>query len=206
MVYLPKHFEEAREEVLAAFIAENGFADLVTYGADGLVASQIPILLDAERRVLRGHVAKPNPQAQHFRDGAPALAVFWGPHAYVSPRWYETHPAVPTWNYATVHVSGKVRALEAPAELTAIVRDLSARYEAGAAAPWRFDALPEPYARGMLKGIVGFELAIERLEGKFKLSQNRSERDRRNVAAALGESTRAGERELAALMAAREGG
>jgi transcriptional regulator len=204
MVYLPKHFEETREDVLAAFIAEHGFADLVTHGADGLAASQIPILYDAARRVLRGHVAKPNPQAQHFRDGAAAVAIFWGPHAYVSPRWYETHPAVPTWNYAAVHVAGRLRAIEEPAALEAIVRELSAKYEAGAEKPWRFEALPEPYTRGMLKGIVGFELAIERLEGKFKLSQNRSERDQRNVAAALSESPRAEERELAALMAARQ--
>jgi transcriptional regulator len=206
MVYLPKHFEETREEVLAAFVAENGFADLVTTGAEGLVASQIPILFDASRRVLRGHVAKQNPQAQHFRDGSAALAIFWGPHAYVSPRWYETHPAVPTWNYAAVHVAGKIRAIDAPEALAAIVRELSAKYEADAASPWRFDDLPEPYTRGMLKGIVGFELAIDKIEGKFKLSQNRSERDRRNVAAALAESARPEERALAALMTVRESG
>jgi transcriptional regulator len=204
MVYLPKHFSEERPEALAAFIAENAFATVITSGVNGMIASQLPLLHDAARGVLLGHVAKQNPQTDDLRAGAAALAIFHGPHAYVSPRWYEVHPAVPTWNYAAVHATGRVRAIEEPELLGEIVGRLSETYEAGAAEPWRVADLPEPYFRGMLKGIVGFELAIERLEGKFKLSQNRQARDRANVIEALAASSSPGDREVARLMQARE--
>lgn len=204
MVYLPKHFAEDRPEILAAFIAEHAFATLVTTGASGPVASHVPVLFDAARRVVIGHIARPNPQVEDLRAGAAALAIFHGPHAYVSPRWYETHPAVPTWNYAAVHATGRVRAIEDAAALGHIVERLSQVYEAAAEAPWRYADLPERSRDGMLKGIVGFELAVERLEGKFKLSQNRNARDRTNVVEALRASPAPGDRALAELMAVRE--
>ena len=204
MVYLPQHFKEERPSELAAFMAQHPFATVVTAGADGPVASHLPLLYDEARLVLVGHVAKPNPQVEHLRAGVTALAIFHGPHAYVSPRWYEVHPAVPTWNYAAVHATGRVASFDDPERLAEVVRRLSDVFEAGAAAPWRAADLPEPYFRGMLKGIVGFELAIERLEGKFKLSQNRQERDRARVAEALGASEDPGDRAVAALMRRRE--
>jgi transcriptional regulator len=204
MVYVPPDFNEDRAEVLDAFIAENAFATLFTSGPAGPIASHVPLLHEPERRVLIGHLARPNPQVEDLRAGATALAVFHGPHAYVSPRWYEVHPAVPTWNYAAVHATGPLRALEDPAALADIVRRLSAKFEAGAAAPWRAEDLPEPYFRGMLKGIVGFELAIERLEGKFKLSQNRQPRDRVRVSEALAASPLPADRDVARLMRERE--
>lgn len=203
-MYVPAAFVEDRPEVLADFIAANAFATLVTNGVGGLVASHVPLLHDAARGVLTGHLARANPQGADLVDGAEALAIFTGPHAYVSPRWYAKAPAVPTWNYTAVHVYGKVRRADEPEALMRIVTDLSRIYEAGAESPWRFEDTPETFARGMLKGIVGFELAIARVEGKYKLSQNRSVEDRAGVVEALEQSGRSGDAELAALMRRRE--
>jgi transcriptional regulator len=113
------------------------------------------------------------------------LAVFTGPHAYISPGWYQAGPAVPTWNYATVHAYGAGRLVEDPDWLRGLLQRLSERHEAREAAPWRMQDLPEAYLASMLKGIVGFEIAVTRLEGKFKLSQNRPAADRPRITAAL---------------------
>lgn len=203
-MYVPASFAEDRPEILARFVAAHGFATLVTQGEGGLVASHIPLLHDAGRGLLTGHIAKPNPQAAHLQDGAEALAIFAGPHAYISPRWYENHPAVPTWNYAAVHVYGRVRRIEEPGDLARIVATLAATYEAGSSAPWRYADLPTAFAAGMLKGILGFKLAITRLEGKFKLSQNRAAADRAGVVAALRAAGRPEDEAVADLMAANE--
>jgi transcriptional regulator len=191
MVYLPPAFTETREEVLLAHIERYDFGMLVTQGAGGLIASQIPFL--AERRdgrlFLLGHLARANPQGADFDGEAEALAVFAGPHAYISPSWYEAAPAVPTWNYATVHAYGPARRIDDADWLRDLVRRLSERHEAREAAqgnpPWRTQELPEPYVQSMVKGIVGIELAVTRLEGKFKLSQNRPAGDRPRIVAAL---------------------
>jgi len=123
------------------------------------------------------------------------IAIFEGPHAYVSPGWYQNHPAVPTWNYAVVHAHGRARLMD-EAELHALVHELSSQYEAGREKPWRMGDLPADYVSSMLTAIVGFELAVDKLEGKFKLSQNRPA-DRERVIAALDAE---GEHALAALM------
>ena len=206
MVYLPPHFAEADPEVLAAHIERHEFALVVSSGAAGLVASHVPILLEREGEAWRllGHLARPNPQLAAFAEGGEVLAIFAGPHGYVSPRWYETGPAVPTWNYADVHAYGSVRLVEDAAWLRDFVRRLSERHEASAAAPWRLDDLPAPYLAQMLKGIVGFEIAVTRLEGKFKLSQNRPEGDRPRIVAALEASQDADARAVARLMRERE--
>jgi transcriptional regulator len=203
-MYVPAAFAEDRPEVLASFIDANAFATLVTNGEGGLIASHIPLLFDRQRRMLTGHLARPNPQTAHLVDGAEALAIFTGPHAYVSPRWYATAPAVPTWNYTAVHAYGRVRRIEDRAGLAAIVSSLAEIYEAGAEKPWRFGDMPESFVQGMLKGIVGFELEITRLEGKYKLSQNRSLKDRAGVVEALEASGRPDEAAVAALMRERE--
>jgi transcriptional regulator len=204
MVYLPKAFIEERAEALDALIRENGFATLVTGGAGGIVGSHVPLLWDPGRRLLSGHLARPNPQAAQLVDGAEALAIFHGPHGYVSPRWYGTHPAVPTWNYATVHAYGTVRRVEDEAALSRLVTDLAEFYESGQEAPWRFADVPADFARGLLRGIVGFEIAVTRLEGKFKLSQNRSAADRAGVVAGLRREGDAAARATADLMEQRE--
>ena len=134
-----------------------------------------------------------------------ALVVFWGPHAYVSPSWYGAGPAVPTWNYAAVHAYGKVRTIPDPDWLREFVRRLSERHEAREPAPpWQIETLPEPYLASMLKGIVGVEIDVSRLEGKFKLSQNRPAADRPRIIAALERRDDQISREVAGLMRERE--
>lgn len=206
MVYLPPAFTENREDVLVAHIERHDFGLLVTYGASGLIASQIPFL--AERRggtlFVQGHLARANPQAADFDRGDEALAIFPGPHAYISPGWYEAGPAVPTWNYASVHAYGPARRIEDPAWLRDLVRRLSERHEAPEPAPWDMRELPEAYVQSMLNGIVGVEIAVSRLEGKFKLSQNRPAADRPRIVAALERRADPESHAVAELMRERE--
>jgi transcriptional regulator len=187
VVYLPPAFTETRPEVLFDHIERHAFGILVSHGKGGLVASRIPFL--AERRgeglYLQGHLARANPQAADLAAGGEVLAVFAGPHAYVSPTWYAGGPAVPTWNYADVHAYGAVRTIAAEVWLRAFLDRLSARYEGGSPQPWRMADQPERYLAQMLRGIVGFEIAVSRLDGKFKLSQNRPAADRPGIIAAL---------------------
>jgi len=206
MVYLPPHFTETRPDVLIGHIERHDFGLLVTHGADGIESSQIPFLVErrGEQIRLQGHLARPNPQVADLAAAAEALAVFTGPHAYISPSWYQAAPAVPTWNYATVHVYGAPRLIDDPEWLRSLLLRLSARHEAREAAPWRMEDLPEPYVQSMLKGIVGVELAVTRLEGKFKLSQNRPAADRPRIVERLearGDPDSAG---VAGLMRLRE--
>src|ERR1041385_163304 len=148
MVYLPPAFTETRREVLIAHIERHDFGMLVTHGAGGLIASQIPFLVEERegRLVLQGHLARPNPQLEDLDGTAETLAVFVGPHAYISPSWYEGGPAVPTWNYATVHAYGAARTIDDPSWLREMVARLTERHEAREPAPpWRMQDLPEPY-------------------------------------------------------------
>jgi transcriptional regulator len=187
VVYLPPAFTETREDLLLAHIERHDFGLLVTHGTAGLVTSQIPFL--AERRdgkfYLQAHIARANPQGADLGGAGEALAIFPGAHAYISPSWYEAGPAVPTWNYAAVHAYGTARRIDDPVWLRELVRRLSERHEAREPAPWDMQALPEPYVQSMLNGIVGIEIAVSRLEGKFKLSQNRPAADRPRIIAAL---------------------
>ncbi|HVC50660.1 MAG TPA: FMN-binding negative transcriptional regulator [Stellaceae bacterium] len=207
MVYLPPHFTERDPEILAAHIERYDFATLVTQGAAGLIASQIPFL--AERRdgglYLQGHLARPNPQCADLDGADEALVIFAGPHAYISPGWYAAGPAVPTWNYASVHAYGRARRIDDAEWLRGFLRRLSARHEAREAAPWRMDDQPAAFLDGMLKGIVGLEIAVERCEGKFKLSQNRPAVDRPRIIAALEARDDGDSHALARLMRDREG-
>jgi transcriptional regulator len=182
MMYVPKHFGAPDDGWCHALIGRESFALLVSTGADGApFATHLPLLLDADRGrhgTLVGHVARANPHARLLGAGAPALAVFQGPHAYVSPGWYTAHPSVPTWNYVAVHAYGRPALIEEPARVKALLARLVDTYETGRPAPWRFDSLTPDYVDGMIRGIVAFELPIERLEGKAKLSQNRGAEDR----------------------------
>jgi transcriptional regulator len=177
-MYIPDHFREDRPDVLHQAVRQIGFATLVTKDLD---ANHLPMLLDGN--VLRGHVARANPVWKQG-EGA-ALAIFLGPHAYVSPNWYpskaETGKAVPTWNYITVHARGTIRWIQDGAWLRANVTALSQAHEAGQPAPWQVSDAPASYVDGLLRAIVGFELTIESLQGKYKLSQNRDAADRAGV-------------------------
>jgi len=187
VVYLPPAFTEARPAVLVAHIEQHDFGLLVSHRATGLVASHIPFLVerrDGELHLI-GHLARPNPQVRDLADGGEVLAVFSGPHAYISPSWYADGPSVPTWNYVDVHAYGTVRLIEDADWLRRLLHHLSDRHEAGNPAPWRMQDLPEAYLEGMLKGIIGLDITVTRLEGKFKLSQNRPAVDRPRVIAAL---------------------
>jgi transcriptional regulator len=208
VVYLPPVFTEARPEVLVAHIERHDFALLVSHGANGMVASHIPFLVErrGEDLHLLGHLARPNPQVADLSDGGEVLAIFTGPHAYVSPRWYVNGPAVPTWNYADVHAYGAVRLIDDAEWLGEFVLRLSQRHETGGERPWRMADQPAAYIAGMLKGIVGLDIRVNRLEGKFKLSQNRPATDRPGIIAALEARGDAEAAAVAGLMRARERG
>lgn len=196
-LYVPPHFRIEDRERLVAFMRGHAFATLLTAGDAGLDVSHVPLLVDLEGEAirLRGHLARANAQWQALEGARHVTAIFHGPHAYVSPTWYATHPSVPTWNYAVVHAHGTAR-LTDEAELHEVVNELSAIYEAGNRPPWKLSEQPAPYVSSMLGMVVGFEIEVARVEGKFKLSQNRPVEIPR-VAARLEAS---GERELAALM------
>jgi transcriptional regulator len=200
-VYNPPHFREDRLPVLHALIREHGLATLVTLGPDGLSANHIPMAVhgdDGPLGTLRGHVSRANPVWHRTAADVEALAIFQGPQAYVSPAWYpskkETGKVVPTWNYAVVHAHGPLRVIEDREWLRALVQRLTARYEGDRPDPWRVTDAPADYVEGMLNGIVGLEIPIRRLEGKWKVSQNRPAADRTGVVAGL---RAAGDRERA---------
>lgn len=205
MVYLPPAFTESRTEVLIAHIERHEFGLIVSHGAGGMIASQVPFLVARRdgRVLLQGHLARANPQVADL-DGGEALAIFEGPHAYISPSWYMAGPAVPTWNYAAVHAYGAARAIADRGWLRDLLHRLSERHEAREPAPWRMQDLPEAYLASMLNGIIGVEIAVDRLEGKFKLSQNRPAADRPRISAALERREDAASRDVARLMRERE--
>jgi transcriptional regulator len=191
-MYVPAHFREDSLPVLHEAIRRTRLASLVTFGAGGLEASHVPVLLDpedGERGALTGHVARANPQWRLADPAVPALAIFLGPDAYVSPSWYPSKRAtgkvVPTWNYVAVHAYGTLEVFDEPARLRVLVDALTDRHEAVRAAPWRVADAPPDYVDAMLAGIVGFRLAITRLEGKWKLGQNRTREDRDGVVRGL---------------------
>lgn len=191
-MYNPPHFKEDRVPVLHALIRDHPLAALVTVGPDGLVANHIPMEVDpgpAPLGTLRGHVSRANPVWHAHSAEVEALAIFQGPQAYVTPAWYpakrETGKVVPTWNYAVVHARGPLRVIEDRDWLRALVGRLTAQHEAGRPDPWQVTDAPGDYVETQLRGIVGVEIPITRLEGKWKVSQNRPADDRAGVAAGL---------------------
>ena len=206
-MYLPEHFAETRVEVLHEALRYAGLATLVTTGTAGLDASHVPLLLEPEPGPLGrlvGHVARANPQWSATPDGSAALAIVLGPDAYVTPSWYpskrEGGRVVPTWNYLAIHATGTVRFFDESGRLLELVTRLTDRHEQGRPHPWKVSDAPPDYVDGLLKAIVGVELTITRLEGKWKASQNRSEADRRGVEEGLRD---AGHPELAGLVRER---
>jgi len=199
VTYIPAHFRVSDEPALVEFMRAHDFATLISHStSEGLVVSHVPVLVrsDGDGVIVAGHLARAN---HHWRlmDGAtPALAIFHGPHGYVSPTWYAAAPAVPTWNYGVVHAHGVPRVNEDDGFLRGVIEELASRYEGDRPDGWRAETLPPEFYTGLRRGIVAFELPAARLEGKFKLGQNRSVEDRRRTIAAL---ERGGSREAAAL-------
>ncbi|EWS52637.1 MULTISPECIES: FMN-binding negative transcriptional regulator [unclassified Methylibium] len=191
-MYLPSHFEERRPEALHDLIARHPLGMLVTHGSGGLDANHVPFELDAgvgPHGVLRAHVARDNPLWRSVADGDEVLVVFRAAQAYVSPNWYpskhEAHKLVPTWNYRVVHAHGTITVRDDERYVRGLVARLTRQHEAGQPRPWKMGDAPSDYIDAMLKSIVGLEIAVARLVGKFKLSQNRETRDRVSAAQVL---------------------
>jgi len=186
-MYIPKLNEETRVEVLHGLMAAYPLATLVTVGAKGLIATHLPMVL--EGGVLKGHIARANTQWREFDPEVEALAIFQGADHYISPNWYpekeETGEVVPTWAYAVVHVYGRLRLVEDADWMMGMLERLTDIHEAGSAAPWRVSDAPAEYIRGLLKRVIGVELTIGRMEGKWKLDQGESERSRVGVVKGL---------------------
>ena len=181
-MYKPSHFREDRPELIEALVRDHPLGTLVSAGADGLSAEHLPFLFDG--KILRAHVARANPVWQ--REGTPALVVFQAPGGYVSPSLYDekaaTGKVVPTYNYAAVHAHGILRAVHDPAWLLELMHALSDRHEQGRAQPWSVADAPPDFIDKLLGAIVGIEIAVDRIEGKWKVSQNHGAANRARVA------------------------
>jgi len=193
-MYTPNHFNETRAELLHHLVRDHPLGLLVTLGAQGLDANAIPFLLDAEAGrpgVLRAHVARANPVWREARTDMETLVVFQGPQAYVSPNWYpskaDNGKAVPTWNYITVHARGRLVVRDDAAWLRELVTRLTQRHEATQAKPWAVADAPPDYIDAMLRAIVGIEIPLDSLSGKWKVSQNHPAANREGVSHGLRE-------------------
>ncbi|SFJ80445.1 negative transcriptional regulator, PaiB family [Bosea sp. OK403] len=205
-MYTPPAFRDDDRDSIHATIRAARLANFVTATPDGMLATPLPLYLDeneGEHGVLYGHLAKANPQWRTPVAGD-GLAIFMGPDAYITPSWYatkqETGKVVPTWNYVAVHAYGPVEFFDDPTRLLAVVTRLTNIHEGERAAPWAVSDAPPDFIQAQLRGIVGIRMPITRLEGKRKMSQNRPEADRANVAAGLAASDRPQERMVAALI------
>ena len=199
-MYSPAHFQVDDPATLVAFMRQHSFATIVTHDGQAPQATHMPVLLDAGGRTLISHMARANPQWRHFENGQEVLVIFTGPHAYISPAWYATAPAVPTWNYTAVHAYGIPRIVTSHERFAQMLHDLTEHYESGRENRWHGE-LPTEFRDKLMHGIVGVEIEITRIEGKFKLSQNRPD-DAPGVIAALAASADQTDREVATMMQA----
>ena len=188
-MYIPKLFEVSDSAEIDAFITAHPFGALVSV-VDGVpFATHIPMqwVVRGDARFVQGHVARANPHWRSLSPEQEVLLMFTGPHSYVSPRWYTPGPNVPTWSYTAVHVYGRPRLIDDPAELHGMIKSLVDQYEAdtGIAQPYRVEDMPADYIANLMKGTVGFEISVTRIEAKYKLSQNRKLQDAQQVMATL---------------------
>jgi transcriptional regulator len=205
-VYLPPAFRQDDISEIHATMRAARLCNFITATSDGLMATPLPPILDhteGEQGVLYGHVARANPQWKTAPIGD-AMALFTGPDAYISPSWYatkrETGKVVPTWNYSAVHAYGPVEFFEDADRLLDIVTRLTKLYETPRAQPWAVTDAPEDFIKAQLRGIIGLRMPIARLEGKLKMSQNRTAEDRAGVAAGLASSDRPSDRTVAGMI------
>ena len=186
-MYLPKHFEESRPEVLRALIDAHPLGALVTHGASGLDANHVPFFFEGDSLI--AHVARKNPVWRELNDGDEVLIIFRGADGYISPNWYpskhETHQQVPTWNYLVAHAHGRVFVRDDVNFVRTVVAKLTKQHEASQPAPWKMSDSPREFIDELLHEIVGIEVKVDRLVGKAKLGQNREPRDARGAAEAL---------------------
>ncbi len=206
-MYIPKAFREEEAAILHPLMQTYSFATLVSQRDGAPFASHLPLILHPEEGpngTLIGHMARANPQWRDFDGEQEVLAIFQGPHAYVSPSWYTVQPSVPTWNYAAVHAYGVPRLMTDEAELYGALQALVQTYEASRAQPWTLDG-PNDFLHKMMRAIVGFSIPIVRLEGKYKLSQNRSSVDQEQVVQRLAAQGDPLEADVAELMQERLG-
>lgn len=206
-MYLPSHFEESRVEVLHDLIRAHPFATLVTLSSGGINANHIPLHLSQEPGrfgTLRGHVARANPMWSDLVQDVEALAIFQGPESYITPSWYPTKrehgKVVPTWNYVVVHAYGSLRVIDDPAWLRSQLEALTAQHEASFSDPWSISDAPREFTDRLIGAIVGIELVITRLTGKWKVSQNQPARNQAGVVSGLKERGSRGASEMAALV------
>jgi len=206
-MYIPKANEETRIPVLHGLMEAQPFCSLVTMGASGLFATHLPMVLEKECQPfgrLKGHVSRANRQWRDLSPEIEALAIFSGPQHYITPSWYpekrETGKVVPTWNYAVVHAYGHLKVIENTNWLLAHLESLVNSHEAAFPTPWKISDVPADYIESLIKGIVGLELAIERIEGKWKASQNHSEAHRESVVKGLEDLNTAEGRAMKELM------
>ena len=210
-MYLPSFFAETRIEPIEARMRAHPLAALVHSGPAGLDANHVPLLFDANaggRGLLRGHFARANPIVRELATGSAVLAIFQGPSHYISPNWYPSKHAhgkdVPTWNYMVVHARGRIAWHEEATWLLALLNDLTNAQEAHRARPWHVADAPADYIDRMTKAIVGFEIAVDELAAKWKLSQNRNAADRAGAIAGLGGEQGDAAREIADHMRAAD--
>jgi len=212
-MYLPSHFAETRVDVLHDLIRAHPFGTFVVLASNGLDANHIPFEIDPEPApfgTLRGHLARANPIWKDFSSQVDALAIFQGPHTYISPSWYPTKKehgkVVPTWNYAVVHATGPLRVIDEQAWVRRFVEQLTTRHEAHRSDPWKVTDAPADFVDTMTSAIVGVEIPIAQLTGKWKVSQNRPEKDRAGVVQGLLQNRSEDSTSMAELVGQKKGG
>ncbi|RAV99427.1 FMN-binding negative transcriptional regulator [Pseudochryseolinea flava] len=178
-MYTPNHFKQPDEAVTKSFIRENGFGTLISQVEGSLWASHIPMQLSADGSILSGHVSRGNKSWKSFENANEVLAIFQGPHTYISSSWYD-HQNVPTWNYIAVHVYGSIRTIEGE-ELYQSLKDLLDTYEAHVEHPVTMESLSDEYVNQNLRALVGFQIEISRMEASYKLSQNRDAKNHQSI-------------------------
>jgi transcriptional regulator len=187
-MYIPEYFRVHDQAAAVDFMRANSFVILVSNGEDGPFASHVPVVLrqEGEQVTIRGHFAKANPHWRYLEKQPQILTIFHGPHSYISPTLYTNVESVPTWNYGAIHAYGNARLYSSPEDLQVVLHELMNTFEPSYAAQWA--RLDEKFRQNMLRQIVGFEIAVTKLEAKFKLGQNRSKQDQANMMASLGKA------------------
>ena len=206
-MYIPKHFDEPKIEVMHELIRANPLATLVTLTVNGLTANHIPLLLSENQTAfgtLQGHVARANPIWRESLSEVESIAIFHGSTAYISPSFYATKEengkVVPTWNYAVVHASGNLRIIDDAGWLRSQIERLTAKQEADFPKPWKLTDAPDDYIEKLLSAVVGIEIVITKLEGKWKVSQNQPEQNKESVIAGLKKRGMPNDEEIAELI------